>query len=167
MSNRREVHAYDYVNHPYEAVRDTIFAGPLAVFRRATMTALRDEPGGGAELRAKAGPLTVTNEVAIEVVEIRAGRSPSNTPAIEMILAWKAIRRPRLFPTMKATLSFYALSSTATQLELVGTYDPPLGVVGDALDAIAMHKVAEASVTGFLQEVAGFLRGPAPVEQSV
>lgn len=162
MSNRREVRAYDYVNHPYEAVRDTLFAGPLAVFRKATMTALRDEPGGGAELRAKLGPITVTQEVAIEVVEIRAATSPTNQPATELVLEWKAMRQSGLFPTMRATLSVYPLSATETQLDLAGTYDPPLGMLGDVIDAISMHKVAQSSITGFIQEVAGFLRAPPP-----
>ncbi|HWO24373.1 MAG TPA: hypothetical protein VNO30_36765 [Kofleriaceae bacterium] len=59
MSSRHELHAYDYVNHPYETVRDLLLASPLTVFRHATTAvALRNE-ATGAELHAKAGPLDI------------------------------------------------------------------------------------------------------------
>jgi hypothetical protein len=60
---------------------------------------------------------------------------------------------------MRATLTVYPLTPTETQLDLAGTYDPPLGVLGEAVDAIAMHRIAEQSVTGFVRDVAAFLRG--------
>jgi hypothetical protein len=46
------------------------------------------------------------------------------------------------------------LSSQETQLDLHGRYRPPLGVVGNALDALVGHRIAEASVLRFVQGVA-------------
>jgi hypothetical protein len=58
---------------------------------------------------------------------------------------------------MKAELSLYRLGKDETQLELCGTYEPPLGALGKVLDALVMHRVAEASVHRFLAEVAALL----------
>ena len=154
--NRHELHAYDYVNHPYETVRDALLANPLSVFRHATATTEQRNEAG---LHAKAGPLEVGAEVDIDVLGIKADRAPNGRVATQLSIAWKAKRRPALFPTMRATISVYALTPTETQLELDGVYDPPLGVLGSAIDAVAMHRIAEESVTGFIQDVATFLRG--------
>jgi hypothetical protein len=50
-------------------------------------------------------------------------------------------------------LSAWPLSSTETQLEIVGEYRPPMGVVGKAMDAAVGHRIAEASVHSFLEDV--------------
>jgi hypothetical protein len=36
MSKGREIHCYDYVNHPYEQVRDALSKDAPAVFQSAT-----------------------------------------------------------------------------------------------------------------------------------
>jgi hypothetical protein len=59
---------------------------------------------------------------------------------------------------MNAELSIYPLTAKETQLDFLGTYDPPLGVLGDALDAIVGHRIGEASVHRFIQNVATYLR---------
>jgi hypothetical protein len=55
---------------------------------------------------------------------------------------------------MEATLSVYPLSAHETQLDLHGRYRPPLGVVGNALDALVGHRIAEATVLRFVQDIA-------------
>jgi hypothetical protein len=59
---------------------------------------------------------------------------------------------------MHAVLWAYALTPTETQLELEGKYAPPLGVVGKAVDAVIGHRIAQASMHRFIQEVAARLR---------
>lgn len=139
MSNR-QLQVYEYVNRPYDAVRDAVLADPAAALR------------AGAELRAKAGPVEVGAPVDIKVVDVE--EDTQNTPRTLVTLEWAAVRSPRLFPTMRGTLSIYALSPTETQLDFAGTYDPPLGIVGDALDAVAMQRLARDSVAGFVKDVA-------------
>jgi hypothetical protein len=151
---RRELHCYDYVNQPYEAVRTTLLADPLGLFTRAT------SPSGvsaGAELHVTLGALDVAAEVAIavrDVVETRA----HDRAVTQIDFSWRAVRHPGLFPTMTACLRCYELSPTETQLEITGSYEPPLGITGQAVDAIAMHRVAETSVANFVRDVASFLR---------
>jgi len=65
---------------------------------------------------------------------------------------------PRLFPLMKGELSIYPLTSTETQLDFSGEYEPPLGALGKTMNAIVLHRVAEASVHRFINDVAGYPR---------
>jgi hypothetical protein len=59
---------------------------------------------------------------------------------------------------MKAELAIYPLTATETQLDFFGRYQPPLGWLGTAVDALAGHRIAEASVHRFVSEVAHYLR---------
>jgi hypothetical protein len=64
---------------------------------------------------------------------------------------------------MQAELSFWPLTSTETQLELEGAYEPPLGLVGGAIDAAVGHRLAEAVVHRFLNDVVEQLRRDIPL----
>jgi hypothetical protein len=65
---------------------------------------------------------------------------------------------PHLFPLMKAEISIYPLTATETQLDFSGFYQPPLGPLGKAVNAIIGHRIAEVSVHRFVGDVAGYLR---------
>ena len=65
---------------------------------------------------------------------------------------------PRLFPIMKADLSIYPLTATETQLDFKGVYEPPLGPLGKAVNAMVGHRIAEVSVHRFVSDVAEYLR---------
>lgn len=163
MSKRQELHVYDYVNHPYASVRDALLADPRGVFARATTTAAARAHALGAAIHTKVGPIEIVAEVAIEVGAIDEARSPLGQTATRLALDWTSKQRPGLFPTMHGTLLVYALTPTETQLDFTGTYDPPLGILGDAIDAMILHRVvAEASVLHFVQDVAAFLRAETP-----
>lgn len=158
---KHELHAFEQVDRPYAEVRDRMFAGPLALFHDATSAApTRGDSPGSVELRAKAGPFTVGHEVVVDVVGIEDGRRPDGRPGERFLVQWRAARRPGLFPALRASLTIYPLADGETQLALEGTYDPPLGWIGDAIDAIAMHRVAQESVAGFVRDVAAYLRTP-------
>jgi len=164
MTRRHELRCFDYVNHPYDEVKLALSASPLAIFERATRSAADRAQDVGAELRVRIGAVEIAADIAIEVTEIASARSPANQPAIRIDLTWKSRRSPGLFPAMTGSLWVYALSSRETQLELTGSYDPPLGLLGDAVDAIALHGIAEQSVRRFIADVASYLRAELPVE---
>jgi len=63
-----------------------------------------------------------------------------------------------LFPLMNGELAIYPLTSTETQLDFLGFYEPPLGAVGKAVNAVAGHRIAEVSVHRFIDDVAAYLR---------
>lgn len=75
-------------------------------------------------------------------------------PVTRLQLEWQAVKIPSLFPFMKAELSIYPLTRTETQLDFSGFYEPPLGAVGKAVNAIIAHRMAELSVHRFVSDVA-------------
>ena len=50
------------------------------------------------------------------------------------------------------------LTANETQLDFSGCYEPPLGVLGSAMDSIVGYRVAQVSVHRFVTDVASFLR---------
>ncbi|MDT8369507.1 MAG: hypothetical protein RQ745_09895 [Longimicrobiales bacterium] len=159
MSAMREVRSFEYVNRPYEEVRAALTADPLEVFRSATRAAADRVRSLAAELRVSVVGVEVGAEIAISVSEVEeVERGPTSTPATRIHLEWQAAEHPRLFPLMDGVLALYALTSTETQLDFSGRYDPPFGPLGDALDAVAMGRVAEASVDRFVKDLAHHLR---------
>lgn len=150
--------AYDYVNHPYRRVRQVLLDDAVGLFQRATTVATSRAASLHAQLHARLGPFDVAADVEIRVTSIEETHSPLGGPATRVALEWSALRHPGAFPVMQATLTLYALTETETQLELEGAYQPPLGLVGKAVDAIVGRRIADASVLCFIQEVATRLR---------
>jgi hypothetical protein len=159
MSEGREIRCYDYVNHPYPQVRDSLSGSALKIFQAATKGAAARARSVASELRIQIAGIEVGTDIAIAVNKIehreQAAKSP---PVTQMHLQWEAARSPRLFPFMRATLSIYPLTATETQLDFSGRYEPPLGPLGSAMDALIGHHIAEASVHRFVREVAEYLR---------
>lgn len=154
--SRQEIRSYDYVNQPYAAVRDALVADPTAIFRSATRSAADRASSLASELRVSIGGIDVTAEIAVAVGEIEDHPAGSRTTRIP--IRWQGAHHPNLFPTMKAVLSIYPLTGTETQLDFLGHYEPPLGALGGAFDALVLHRVAEASVQRFVNDVAHDLR---------
>ena len=159
MSKGSQIRAYDYVNHPYEQVRDALTKDALAVFQSATKAAASRAHSIASQLRVNVAGIEVATDIAISIkhIEERA-RGTADGPAIRLELEWEAAKSPRLFPFMRAELSVYPLTSTETQLDFSGVYEPPLGALGSAMNAIIGHRIAEGSVHRFVTEVAGYLR---------
>jgi hypothetical protein len=155
----REIRSYDYVNHPYAAVRDVLVKDSAGVLRAATNAAASRARAVAAALHVNVGPLNVGAEIAVTVGEIteRTVDAPIS-PVTRIPIEWSAAQRAALFPTMDAELSVYPLTATETQLDFLGRYEPPLGIVGGALDAMAGHRIAEASVHRLVADVGNYLR---------
>ena len=156
MHKSRTLQTFDYVNQPYGAVHAALVANPLEIFHAATSSGAAD--AALAELRVSIGAVEIAAEIEIDVTSTQHARSPLGKPGFSFTLAWSSPRRPHWFPTMKAVLTIYPLSPTETQLDLDGVYDPPLGVFGAAVDAVVLHRFAEAAVAGFVRELATYLR---------
>lgn len=59
MSKGREIRCYDYVNRPYEQVRDALTKDPLRVFQSATKAAATHAQAIASELRVEMGGIGV------------------------------------------------------------------------------------------------------------
>lgn len=159
MSKRRQVRSYEYVNHPYEKVRAALAEHAKQVFRAATKAAASRADDLAAKLEVRIGGVDVGREIDIAVGVAQEAAAVALRPARTVIpIEWQAATRPGLFPLMKGQLEIYPLTATETQLDFSGEYDPPLGVVGDAVDAVVGHRVAEAAVQRFVADVGAYLR---------
>jgi hypothetical protein len=132
---------------------------PTEIFRAATRSATDRARSLAAELRVSLSGIDLSAEIAVDVqgtVEetTAAGRHASTRIPIH----WRAAKHPGLFPSMNAVLSVYPLTATETQLDFDGEYEPPFGILGGAIDAILLHRVAEASVHRFVSDVAHCIR---------
>lgn len=159
MSKAKTIRVYDYINHPYEAVREKLSAEALEVFRNATKVAALRAKSVASELHVNFAGIEVGTDIAIAVKSVEdQPKSVSSPPMTKIQLEWESANLPRLFPFMKAELSVYPLTATETQLDLSGNYEPPFGVVGNVIDSVLGHRIAEASVHQFIRDIAVYLR---------
>ena len=160
MSDTHVIRCYEYITRPYEEVRDALRSDPLGFFQRATTEATTRARGLVTTLRVKVGTLDVGADAVVVVRTIVEEPSAPgiHAPRTRLAIEWQAAQAAALFPSMTAELSVYPLSKDETQIDFYGRYTPPLGLVGEALDAIVGHRVAEASVHRFVEDLAARLR---------
>jgi hypothetical protein len=159
MNKGTEIRCYDYVNQPYERVRDVLKREALVVFQSATKAAASRAESVAAELHVDFGGLGIKADIKISVKNVEEKRDEAlSTLVTRLPLEWEAANKPRLFPLMKGELLIYPLTTTETQLDFSGFYEPPFGTVGKAMNAVVGHRVAEASVHQFITDVASYLR---------
>src|SRR5579871_6651167 len=116
-----KVRCYDYVNYPYEQVRDVLSKDALAVFQSATKAAASRAQSVAAELRVNIGAIEVGADIKIAVKKIEEAKSETMAvPTTRMKIEWEAKTMPGLFPFMKAELAIYPLTPTETQLDFSG-----------------------------------------------
>jgi hypothetical protein len=159
MSTGREIRSYDYVNRPYERVRDALRQDALTVLQLATKAAASRAQSVAAELHVDFGGIGVKTDINISIRSVEEKIvDATSTPTTRLQLEWQAATLPALFPLMKGELSVYPLTSTETQLDFSGVYEPPFGTVGRTMNATVGHRIAEVSVHRFVSDVAGYLR---------
>lgn len=159
MNTGRRIRSYDYVNHPYELVCDTLKQNAVSVFNSATKAAASRAESVAAELHVDFAGIGVKADIKILVKGIEETAPDATSSAgTKLLLEWEATTLPRLFPLMQGQLFLYPLTSTETQLDFSGIYEPPLGAVGKTMNAIVGHRIAEVSVHRFVADVAAYLR---------
>jgi hypothetical protein len=159
MSDGKAIRVYDYINHPYQKVRERLEDHANDVFRSATKIAALRAKSVASELHVNIAGIEVGTDIDIKINSVENIERTSASPEKTILrLEWAAAKMPRLFPLMKADLSIYPLTSTETQLDLSGNYEPPLGLVGSVIDAAVGYRIAEASVHQFIKDVASYLR---------
>ena len=105
MSAGREIRSYDYVNRPYDRVRDVLRQNALTVFQSATKAAASRAQSIAAELHVDFGGMGVKTDINISVKEIEEKIiDATSTPITRLLLEWEAATMPRLFPLMKGEL---------------------------------------------------------------
>ncbi len=148
----RELHAYTFVDAAFDDVTELLGLDAAGVLASATDSAAAEATRVGSRLTVEVGGVEVGQDIEIEVGEFE----PLEMLRVRLPLRWHASEHASLFPSMEAWLEVRALSidTPHTQLVLVGTYKPPLGAVGAALDSAVGHHVAQAAIRRFVDDVA-------------
>ncbi len=110
----------------------------------------------GEELRSRVGPSSgsLAKEVRLEI-----GSAEIHRGGLVYPISWSATGAGVLFPRLDADLTLSHVGSDATRISLDGTYEPPLGVVGKAVDRVLLRRVAESTVKAWIDRLgAGVLR---------
>jgi hypothetical protein len=112
----------------------------------------RDADARGEQFLADVGfgpkGLRIEKKVAIEL------GSRTDFPSMTVLpISWRATGAQGLFPSLEADLEVAPLGPTRTQLAISARYDPPLGLIGRAIDRALLHRVAEATLKDFLDRI--------------
>ena len=91
-------------------------------------------------------------QVQIEVGSVVRTRSRTWLP-----IWWRATGAVILFPSLEGELEAAPLGNNRTQIGLSARYTPPFGAFGTTLDRMLLHRIAEATIHDFLQQVAAAL----------
>jgi hypothetical protein len=94
---------------------------------------------------------------ASKLVRVQARMLSWTNTSAALALRWEATGPGGgLFPVLDADLTL-APAGAGTMLTLAGSYRPPLGPLGQALDRAILYRVAAATIRSFLVEVAAHL----------
>jgi hypothetical protein len=149
------VYYYVHVNRPFGEVE------PSLVSNVGLLGSFADEAyREGEHLRDKVCVRNGRPGIA-KTVQLLAGTPLRGAQQTTLPFAWEATGTPGLFPKLDADLVVAAVGPDLCQVAVRGTYDPPLGSLGRVLDRALLHRVAEASVKGFVDLVAESLAGTA------
>ena len=96
-------------------------------------------------------------------VAVRLGEPVAFPSMTSLPMTWEPIGMDGLFPRLDADLEIGPLGEDRTQLAISARYRPPLGVLGQAIDRVLLHRVAEATVKDFLDRVGKAIAGQAAV----
>lgn len=163
MSTPRRLSYYGYVDRPYEAVRRLVQTRADELLQRATRAAGERTNDSIAQLRVEKLGIEVGVDIRVEVVKEPDDASEGGLPPVSHVaLTWKAAERAGIFPSMSARLSMSSMTFGETRVEFEGVYEPPLGPVGRVLDSMLGHRIAEASVQRFVNEVIEEIRRELP-----
>jgi hypothetical protein len=147
------VYYFVHVNRPFREVESSLVTqlnrlGPFAD------AAYRE----GEELRDKVS-MRLDHPSVAKTVQLVSGIPLRGDQQTTIPFAWEATGTPGLFPKLDADLVVSAVGPDLSQIAMRGTYAPPLGPLGRALDRAVLHRVAEASVKSFVDRVAHLVDG--------
>lgn len=115
----------------------------------------------GIELTSRVGTAGVSKLVRVQVAQL------AESAGTGLAIRWEATGPgSSLFPVLDADVRLTAAGDQLTLLALTGTYRPPLGPVGEALDRAILRNVAAATVHNFITRLAAAIENePIPSAQ--
>jgi hypothetical protein len=96
------------------------------------------------------------------LVEVRVRELVTRGQAAVLALRWEAAGPGGgLFPVLDADITMAPYGESGTLIALAGSYRPPLGLVGAALDRVVLHRVAAATMRRFVNRIGEAVADPA------
>jgi len=138
----------------------------LGELARGSLLMSASDDAYGAEITGlmRVGPSGFSRLVRVQFRDL-----PDRANTVGLALRWE-VTGPggALFPVLDADVELIRAGPQKTWLTVAGAYRPPLGALGEALDRAILHRVASATIRGFLGRVAGaLLDGSEPVQVPV
>jgi hypothetical protein len=128
----------------------TLFAPSRAAYEDGLTTLLR------------VGPIRRARGLS-KLVEVRWLEPIRRGETMSIPMRWEATGAiGELFPILDADLLLAAHSDEQVLIGLTGSYRPPLGRVGEAMDRALLHRVAAATARSLLAGVAEAVADPTP-----
>jgi hypothetical protein len=110
--------------------------------------------GEGVTELIKVGPLGFLPGTS-KRVEVRYRNLVARDDYAGLAVRWEATGPGGgLFPALDADILIVPTGKRSSKLRLTGSYRPPLGPLGSALDAAILHRVAGATIRAFLNRLA-------------
>jgi hypothetical protein len=107
------------------------------------------------------GPFGDTPGVS-KLVAVRVLDPVYRDDTMTIALRWEATGAAgSLFPVLDANISLSPAGERSTRLALTGSYRPPLGRIGAALDTAILSRAAAATIHALLHSIAGAITSPA------
>ncbi|HUD38415.1 MAG TPA: hypothetical protein VMR14_16045 [Streptosporangiaceae bacterium] len=141
---------------PFEAVT----AWLAGLVERGVLTRVSEQAyDGQIEQLVRVGPLGAVPG-ASKLVRVRFVDPVYRDDVMTVGLRWEATGMAGgLFPVLDADIVVAKLDELSTSLDFTGSYRPPLGGVGTSLDKVVLHKVARASISALMRDLAASLPG--------
>jgi hypothetical protein len=127
------------------------------VLRHASDDAYRDLGTG----LVRVGPLGAAPGMS-RLVTVRFGDLAVHADFAVAAMRWEAAGPGgTLFPALDADIRLTRAGPDVTVLAVSGTYRPPLGTLGAGADRVIMHRIAQATIRAFTQQVGTAIPSPA------
>lgn len=90
-----------------------------------------------------------------KLVRVQVRELTTSDESTGMAIRWEATGTGgALFPVLDADIRLAPAGYQVTVLTMAGSYRPPLGILGQALDRAILHRIASATIHNFLGRVA-------------
>lgn len=144
----RHLYAYREITLPWRDVVRTLTDHRGDLFGAATDATVQ---GATTQVHTTIAGVELGTDVAVRMGPVRE----LGMHTVSMALTWDALEGNGIFPRMLGSIEVTAMSDhpPRTQVTFLGSYHPPMGILGTAVDAVAGHKIAEDTVEHFLEEL--------------
>lgn len=107
-----------------------------------------------AKVGVRIGRLPIYKHVRLR---IEASTATLRADSVMLPVSWEAAGGPPIFPKMEGTLHIEPNGAEGSRLTLNASYDPPLGKLGELIDRTVMYRIAQATITDFVDRLAAVL----------